>query len=56
MTLEKELNTKGMSDRQRREYIKYYDTVIPCDRPLLDELHLKFIHKYRDKKDEILVD
>ena len=28
----------------------YYDRVIPADRPLEDELHMNFYHKYQEQK------
>ncbi|TNV78801.1 hypothetical protein FGO68_gene13649 [Halteria grandinella] len=51
MELEKRAHLKGMKDpQQRSDYIHYYDAVIPSDKPLQDELHVEFLHKYRKEK------
>lgn len=42
---------KGLkTEEQRLKYADYYSRVIPGDRPLEDELHVKYYRHYQDIK------
>jgi hypothetical protein len=51
MELEKEDRTRNIKDVSKKELAKdFYDRCIPTDKPLFDELHIKFHDDYRDSK------
>lgn len=57
MELEKSAHLKAShyDKHSAEEYIKYYNAVIPSDKPLQDELHVKFLQRYRQEKEKDMV-
>ena len=52
---EVERRSKGVEGEDRKRMIeKYVTTTVPADKPLHDELHREFYHKYREVKSDNL--